>query len=111
MATVITTTVKDDLDGSTEGVEPRSFALDGMQYVIDLSDHNYGKLVRALEPFTEKARHGVREAPRQSKPRPQSKREESARVRSWAKAAGLEVQDKGRIPGYVLTQYEAAHAA
>lgn len=49
MATV--TTFVDDLDGSTETVQTRSFALGKTQYAIDLSDENYRILSKLLEPY------------------------------------------------------------
>jgi hypothetical protein len=30
-------------------------------------------------------------------------------VRAWARSQGLKISDRGRIPGEVLSRYEATH--
>src|ERR1019366_1796424 len=60
MAQKTVVTLYDDLDGSTEHVEPVSFALDGQTYDIDLSRVNAGTL-REVRPFvTGRARRAGR---------------------------------------------------
>ncbi|PZE81086.1 histone-like nucleoid-structuring protein Lsr2 [Curtobacterium sp. MCBD17_032] len=49
------TTITDDLDGSTEGVKGHTFALDGKEYAIDLTDYNFAKLEGALASFIDVA--------------------------------------------------------
>ncbi|MER7276641.1 histone-like nucleoid-structuring protein Lsr2 [Dactylosporangium sp. NPDC000244] len=51
MAKQTRTILIDDLDASTDGVGSRRFALDGVEYEIDLADHNLARLRAALAPF------------------------------------------------------------
>ncbi|WP_300610882.1 histone-like nucleoid-structuring protein Lsr2, partial [Trebonia sp.] len=36
-------------------------------------------------------------------------REQSARIREWAKSRGFKVNERGRIPANIVAEYEAAH--
>lgn len=65
MATRITYTVVDDLDGSTDHVSTRRFSIDGVDYEIDLSPANSIRLDQALTPF----RQAARRLPRAGRPR------------------------------------------
>lgn len=38
-----------------------------------------------------------------------SSRERSADIRAWAKARGIKVNERGRIPATVVEEYERAH--
>ncbi|HEY5881249.1 MAG TPA: Lsr2 family protein [Nakamurella sp.] len=116
MATITTTTLVDDLDGS-EAAEAVTFALDGVSYEIDLSEDNAEKLRDALAGYVAgarrvdagrrtarakpaKAAHGARTAP---------DREQTAAIREWARANGHEVSERGRLSSTVLAAFEAAH--
>lgn len=110
MAKQIQEILIDDLDGG-EANETVSFALDGTAYEIDLSDVNAKKLRDALSPFVQSAR---RATPTPSRRRGRGSqrsmsREKSSEIRSWAKAHGLPVSERGRIASSVVEQYEAAH--
>lgn len=105
--TTVVETVIDDMDGSTKGIETVAFALDGKSYEIDLGPKN-AKAIRAdLEKWTSHARKGARSAARgrRGAPRPTS---DAAAIREWAKANGVEVPSRGRIPATVTEQYRAA---
>lgn len=107
MATQIQKILIDDLDGSKAN-ETVTFAIDGNAYEIDLSDDNAKKLREALDPFVSSARRA--EAPRRRRGTQRSmSREKSAEIRSWAKAQGLPVSERGRIASSVVEQYERAH--
>ncbi|WP_433177348.1 histone-like nucleoid-structuring protein Lsr2 [Actinoallomurus sp. CA-150999] len=96
----------DDLDGS-EAEETVSFAIDGVAYEIDLSAENAGILRDRLSSFVDHARRaGGIQRPRG---RVASGRQRSADIRTWAKARGIEVSERGRIPATVVEQYELAH--
>lgn len=56
-----TVVVTDDLDG-TEGAQPVTFAFDGTQYEIDLSEENADALHQALTPYIVAARKRAAEA-------------------------------------------------
>ncbi|GAA0354531.1 Lsr2 family protein [Actinoallomurus spadix] len=96
----------DDLDGS-EADETVSFAIDGIDYEIDLSAENAGILRDRLSQFVEHGRRagGVR----RPRGRAASSRQRSADIRAWAKARGIEVSERGRIPATVIEEYERAH--
>jgi hypothetical protein len=104
MAQRVEVLLVDDIDGG-EADETVRFALDGVQYEIDLSEDKAGQLRSALQPFMEKGRRerGKRRAPA----RAASSRERSAEIRAWARENGIEVNDRGRIPAQVVEKYEA----
>ncbi|GAA4050340.1 Lsr2 family protein [Nonomuraea sp. NPDC050663] len=112
MAKQIQEILIDDLDGG-EANETVSFAIDGASYEIDLSDGNAKKLRDALTPFVQGARKsGATAVRRRGGGRASSRqmsRDQSARIRAWAKERGLPVSERGRIAGNIVEQYEAAH--
>jgi nucleoid-associated protein Lsr2 len=94
----------DDLDGGRAD-ETVEFSLDGSEYQIDLSADN-AKILRAtLEPYRSAARHistgrhslATREHPADAN--------ESHLIREWARARGLDVSPRGRIPAYLKEAY------
>ena len=105
MATKITVALEDDLDGGPASETVR-FGLGGAQYEIDLNKKNARKFRKKLTPFVEHARKAE---PRQRRgpARTASSRQRSGDIRAWAKATGLAVSDRGRIPASVVNQYEA----
>jgi hypothetical protein len=106
MATRIAVKLEDDLDGGPADETVR-FGVGTADYEIDLSKKN-AKVFRAgLEPFVEHARKGGRGA-RRRPGRPSSARERSGDIRAWARAEGIAISDRGRIPASVVEQYEAA---
>jgi len=98
----------DDIDGS-EAEGTVTFALNGVQYEIDLGQKNSDKLAKALAPYVEAGRKVSTRAPARS-PRGASapKRHDQSAVREWARGQGMEVSSRGRIPADVLAKYEAA---
>lgn len=106
MATRIAVTLEDDLDGGRADETVR-FGVGGAEYEIDLSKKNAKAFRAGLEPFVEHARRGVR-GPRRRPARPTSARERSGDIRAWAKAEGIAISERGRIPASVVEQYEAA---
>jgi hypothetical protein len=106
MAQQVIKRLVDDLDGS-DADETVSFAIDGVTYEIDLSAENAGILRHRLSLFVDHARRagGVR----RPRGRAVSGRQRSADIRAWAKAHGIEVSERGRIPATVVEQYERAH--
>jgi hypothetical protein len=105
MATKITVALEDDLDGGPASETVR-FGLGNAQYEIDLNKKNARAFRKKLTPFVEHARKagpGRRHGPA----RTASSRQRSVDIRAWAKAKGLAVSDRGRIPASVADQYEA----
>ena len=96
----------DDIDGS-EAEGTVRFGLDGVDYEIDLSKKHADQLAKAVRPYIETARKvsSSRRTVRASRPA----RHNQSDVRAWARAQGLKVSDRGRIPADVLAKYESAH--
>ena len=99
---------RDDLDG-TEAAGTVRFGLGGGAYEIDLSEQNAARLEQALAPYIKAARkasppRGPRRGGTGSLVRP-----DQGAVREWARAQGMKVSDRGRIPAEALDRYDAAH--
>ena len=118
MATKTITHITDDLDGGTDA-ETVKFGLWGATYEIDLSKDNQQKLEQALEPFLSVARKstgGAGGARRAGAGRTAGASggsgsgagTDAKAVRAWAAANDIEVPARGRIPGSVIEQYQAA---
>ncbi|MGN0102012.1 MAG: Lsr2 family protein [Dietzia sp.] len=103
----------DDLDGTDLGTEANSisFAFDGKEYTIDLSDENAAKFREVMAPYVE---NGHRVTTGKAKParRTASKSAasgETKAIREWARKNGYEVSDRGRIPADIMDAYAAAN--
>ncbi|MZE50118.1 Lsr2 family protein [Streptomyces sp. SID5770] len=77
---------------------------------IDLGAANREKLLKALEPFVSKAREGKAQsyASQGSFSAPAAKSSsphDLNAIRAWAKGAGHDVKDKGRIAGNIIEAY------
>jgi Lsr2 len=108
MAQITQVRLVDDLDGG-EAAESVSFSLDGKSYQIDLSEKHAAALRDAFAPFIGSARRagGSPAVSRQKmSTRAGRPREETAAIRQWATANGLEVSARGRISSTVLDAYE-----
>ncbi len=127
MATVTRTYLVDDLDGSEEDAENVLLALDGMNYEIDLSAANAGRLREKLARFIDAASAAKvsKSAPAKRGPKGKAAPVPSNRdhrlssssaaplqvqaIREWAKAAGYEVSGRGRISKAIQEAFDAAH--
>ncbi len=107
MARSVSVIMTDDLDGSPDA-ETVTFAFAGVTYEIDLAPKNRAKLEKALEPFIQAARRIPRSGRRRGPDR-QGDSVDRAAVRAWAKSAGINVSERGRISAEIIRQYEAAH--
>ena len=102
----------DDLDGG-DADETVKFALDGVQYEIDLSRKNASKLRDAIAPYvaagTKVGRGGVVVGGRAARGRSgaDADREQNKAIRAWAKKEGREISDRGRIPQEIVDEYHA----
>lgn len=96
----------DDVDGG-EASETVTFALDGVNYEIDLSADNATKLRAAVAPYQSAGRRQAAGA-RGNVRRNRSRDYDPKAVRAWAGAKGIDVPPRGRIPGVVIDQYRAA---
>jgi len=112
MAKQVITVLTDDIDGG-DADRTIEFGLDGVNYTIDLSEKNAGKLRKTLDPYLTVASrigriHGNgRIAARPAAAPSQSNRDQNQAIREWAGKNGYEVSARGRIPSSIV---EAFHA-
>ena len=110
MAQKIQTLLIDDLDGK-EAEGTVRFGLDGAEYEIDLSAKHAEAMRKALEPYVSAARRASGSAarrPGRNGRRPATAGPDSTAVREWAKAQGIEVKDRGRVPAELVVKFKAA---
>lgn len=108
MATLTQVTLTCDVCGKAKDVETRTIGLDGTTYQIDLCPKDGKSLSKAAAGYVSNARTiTTRRAARGNGHRTRS-RSETAAVRDWAKASGLEISDRGRIPVAIFRDYQAA---
>jgi hypothetical protein len=109
MVQKVQTFLVDDLDGS-EAEGTVLFGLDGAQYEIDLSTGHAKELRRTLARYIDAGRRVTGTARRAG---PKGRKAPASiisntEVRTWAKAQGLEVKERGRVSADILAQYRAA---
>jgi hypothetical protein len=111
MAQRVNVVLVDDID-DTEAAETVSFALDGVDYEIDLSEDHARELRNALGIYIG---HGRRTGGRRKSGRKGSSSAASddavsaADIRAWARANGWEVPERGRVSAEVREAYAAAN--
>ncbi len=109
MAQKVQTLFIDDLDGS-EAEGTVRFGLDGVEYEIDLNVSHAQELREALAPYVSAARRaggGARRPAKTGRKAPASGLN-TTEVREWAKAQGIEVKDRGRVPAELVVKFKAA---
>jgi hypothetical protein len=119
--------VEDDLDGS-EAVEAVRITIQGVQYELDLSERNFAKLQKALDPYLSVARRvgGSRNGAIRARSTDVVVGDvligdadvddsdvgevavDNAAVRAWAGSNGIRVSGRGRISRAVIAQFRAA---
>jgi hypothetical protein len=111
VAQKIQTLFIDDIDGGAAEGTVR-FALDGTEYEIDLNSKHTGELRSALGKYVSharkvgSARRGGRSAGRGG--RGAGSMLNTTEIRNWARAQGIEIKDRGRVPAEVVAKYQAA---
>jgi hypothetical protein len=113
MAQKIQTLFIDDIDGGEAGGTVR-FALDGTEYEIDLNAEHTEELRAALGKYVTHARKfSARGAGRPTAARAgrRSSSTDTVAVRTWARENGIDVKERGRVPGDVVEKYHAATGA
>ncbi|OZF06121.1 hypothetical protein CH298_27580 [Rhodococcoides fascians] len=122
MAKRVTTQLVDDIDGSViddESGETIEFAVNGVEYVIDLKAKNATEFHRKLDYYIEQS---TRVGGRKRKPSPAGAATtaktgtpatrdpaQTRAIRQWAADEGYEISDRGRIPAAIEEAYNAAH--
>jgi Lsr2 len=110
MAQKIQTLFIDDLDGS-EAQGTVRFGLDGADYEIDLNGKHAEALRKALAPYVAAARKssGARRPQRVTRKASGSASGlNTTEVRDWAKAQGIDVKERGRVPAELIVKFKAA---
>lgn len=103
-------TLFDDTDGSTESIRTVSLTLDGQSVEVDLSQKNYDKLFKAIEPYLSAGRKTSSSSSNVRRRRgAAAKTSDTQAIRAWANEKGIEVSSRGRISADILAKYEAAH--
>lgn len=112
MARQVITVLTDDLDGS-DADRTIEFGFDGVNYTIDLSEKNAGKLRKALDPYLSAASRigrtngSGRVATRAAAAPVPANRDQNQAIREWAAKNGYEVSDRGRIPNAIVAAFHA----
>jgi hypothetical protein len=109
VAQKIQTLFIDDLDGSAAEGTVR-FGLDGTEYEIDLNARHAKELRDALARYVGAARRAGGAARRSARGarRGSASGLNTTEVREWAKAQGIEVKDRGRVPAELVVKFKAA---
>ncbi|MCP2166423.1 histone-like nucleoid-structuring protein Lsr2 [Goodfellowiella coeruleoviolacea] len=108
----------DDLDGG-QAEETVGFAIDGVEYSIDLSRENAEKLRGILSEYVDHARRvGGRKQQRKAAKTPvkasgngSGDKAYNQAVRDWARSQGHAISDRGRIPQNLMMQFKEANAS
>jgi hypothetical protein len=86
------------------------FGLDGTEYEIDLNAEHAQALRDALARYVHAASRAVGGARRPARGgrRAPAGGVDSTKVREWAKAQGIDVKDRGRVPAELVIKFKAA---
>ncbi|WP_026424263.1 histone-like nucleoid-structuring protein Lsr2 [Actinokineospora inagensis] len=102
----------DDLDGGLAD-ETVAFAIDGVEFLIDLSRENAARLRDSLAQYVGHAR---RTDGRKSKNGTVARRFtgggtrlDNQAIREWARSQGENIAERGRIPQALVTKFQEAH--
>ncbi len=109
MAQKIQTLFIDDLDGST-AEETVRFGLDGTEFEIDLNAGHAKELRDVLARYMDAARRtgGSARKPAHGSRRGTAGGLNTTKVREWARAQGIEVKDRGRVPAALMIKFQSA---
>jgi hypothetical protein len=108
MAQKVLVRVTSDLSGKPDAQTVR-FSYEGFDYEIDLTEAEHSKLGGFLSTYMSAARRAGRTNTRSKAAEPRrmtASTGDSNAVRAWAKANGIEVSDRGRVPARIQTAYE-----
>jgi hypothetical protein len=110
MAQQIQTLFIDDIDGGAAAGTVR-FALDGVEYEIDLSTEHAEELHSALGKYIGHARKAGGTPRRAARGRRAASTFDTTTVRNWARERGYDIKDRGRVPADLVAKYHAATGA
>ncbi|PID98585.1 MAG: hypothetical protein CSA83_00490 [Actinomycetales bacterium] len=106
MALKITKSLVDDIDESP-ATGTVTFALNGVNYSIDLNEVHQAELEAAFQPYIA---HATRVSGRRAVKKSSESSSKTAEIREWAASEGLKIADRGRIPAEIIQAYEKAHS-
>ncbi|MFC9841139.1 Lsr2 family protein [Rhodococcus sp. NPDC127530] len=115
MARKVVVEMVDDIDGTVFGDdgESISYAVDGVEYVIDLKDEHATELRETFEYYiAHSTRVGGRKhrSDRQSNPATARRSsDETKKIRAWAIEQGYTLSSRGRIPAEIEQAFYDAH--
>jgi hypothetical protein len=100
----------DDLDGSAAEGTVR-FGLDGTEYEIDLNAAHAKNMREALARYVNAARRagGSARKPARGSSRRPANGLNTTEVRDWARAQGIEVKDRGRVPADLVVKIQGRY--
>jgi hypothetical protein len=102
----------DDLDGG-EADETVAFALDGVEFTIDLSADNAHRLRDTLAEYVGHARQSDSSRARRGDPHrtngTTNGRTDTQAIREWARNQGETVAQRGRISHDLFVRFQTAH--
>jgi len=111
MAQTTKIVLTDDVDGS-EATQTITFSFQGVSYEIDLNDDHASALEESFSDWISSARKvtGSRSTkPRRSTAAAPAGGRDLNEVRTWLRANGHEVADRGRVSQTLLEEYDKAH--
>lgn len=98
-------------DGTTPALHTITFEWNGSALEIDVCQKHHDSIEKSITPTIEKARRvtsNVRPISSGKKYTRTPKSPEAVKVREWARAQGMTMPDRGRIPNAISEQYAAA---
>ncbi|MDQ6840150.1 MAG: Lsr2 family protein [Actinomycetota bacterium] len=101
-----------DLDeDDIEAVETVTFGYEGTNYAFELCADHLEEFNNVMQGYVASARRaeGQRRSRSGAGARSSANREDPGAMREWARGAGYEVSDRGRIPAEIRDAYDAAH--
>jgi hypothetical protein len=99
----------DDIDGG-EADETVAFALDGVEFLIDLSTDNATRLRETLAEYVGHARRiSGRKQQGAASTRSSNGKPDTQAVREWARSQGETVAERGRISQDLVLRFQDAH--
>lgn len=104
MAQKIKVYLIDDIDGS-DATDTINFAIDGVNYEIDLNEKHAAELRGAFEKWTTHARKLAGRRTRRAGGARATGASDAAQIREWAREHGYEVSERGRIPAEIREAY------
>jgi hypothetical protein len=96
----------DDIDGSP-ATQTLHFAVEGVEYEIDVSEKNAKKFHSAIAPYVANGRR-VSARSRVSGRKRSASGVDARAVREWASQRGIHVNARGRVPGPLVDSYLAS---